>query len=91
MQAKCLCVGLLQPIVQELTNLQDPLTCLSALSLLKEQTEQVRDSNLQSQLAAFFLPHLEKLLAKADAVVKPMVMQASFRLCLLCDPLKCDT
>lgn len=68
--------GLLQPLVKELTNEQDPLTCLAALSLLKEQVEQARDSTLKSLLAHFFLPHLEQLLTKADSIVKPTAMQA---------------
>lgn len=68
--------GLLQPLVKELTNVQDPLTCLSALSLLKEQVEQASSSRLQSLLANFFLPHLEQLLRQADSIVKPMAMQA---------------
>ncbi len=68
--------GLLQPLVKELTNVQDPLTCLSALSLLKEQVEQTSSSRLQSLLANFFLPHLEQLLRQADSIVKPMAMQA---------------
>ncbi len=68
--------GLLQPLVKELTNVHDPLTCLSALSLLKEQVEQASSSRLQSLLANFFLPHLEQLLQHADSIVKPMAMQA---------------
>ena len=68
--------GLLQPLVKELTNVYDPLTCLSALSLLKEQVEQASSSRLQSLLASFFLPHLEQLLRQADSIVKPMAMQA---------------
>lgn len=68
--------GLLQPLVKELTNEQDPLTCLAALSLLKEQVEQDRDSKLKSLLAHFFLPHLEQLLTRADSIVKPTAMQA---------------
>ncbi|KAL0018991.1 hypothetical protein WJX79_000081 [Trebouxia sp. C0005] len=69
--------GLLQPLVKELTNVQDPLTCLSALSLLKEQVEQASSSRLQSLLANFFLPHLEQLLRQADSIVKPMAMQVA--------------
>lgn len=68
--------GLLQPLVKELTNEQDPLTCLAALSLLKEQVEQAQDSTLKSLLAHFFLPHLEQLLTQADSIVKPTAMQA---------------
>ena len=79
--------GLLQPLVKELTNVQDPLTCLSALSLLKEQVEQASSSRLQSLLANFFLPHLEQLLRQADSIVKPMAMQA--RICIRLTCLEC--
>ena len=68
--------GLLQPLLKELTNKQDPLTCLAALSLLKEQMEQASSTTLQVLLAGFFLPHLEQLLAQADSIVKPTAMQA---------------
>ena len=61
--------------MQEITNEQDPLTCLAALSLLKEQVEQASSGKLQSLLADFFLPHLEQLLTRADSLVKPMAMQ----------------
>ena len=73
----CCFVGLLQPLVKELTNVQDPLTCLSALSLLKEQVDQASSTRLQALLAHFFLPHLKKLLSHADSLVKPLAMQAS--------------
>lgn len=69
--------GLLRPLVQEITNEQDPLTCLAALSLLKEQVEQASSGKLQSLLADFFLPHLEQLLTRADSLVKPMAMQVA--------------
>lgn len=69
--------GLLKPLVKELTNVEDPLTCLSALSLLKEQVEQASSSSLQALLASFFLPHLEQLLSHAGSMLKPTAMQAS--------------
>lgn len=72
--------GLLQPLVRELTDQGDPLSCLAALSMLKEQLEGTNSAQLQSQLAAFFLPHLEQLLQHADAIVKPLAMQVR---CLL--------
>ena len=68
--------GLLQPLVKELTNEQDPLTCLAALSLLKEQIEQAGNTTLKLLLAEFFLPHLEQLLTRADRIIKPTAMQA---------------
>lgn len=69
-------LGLLRPLVKELTDQDDPLSCLAALSMLKEQLEVTNSQELQSQLAAFFLPHLEKLLQTADSIVKPLAMQA---------------
>lgn len=68
--------GLLQPLLKELTNEQDPLTCLAALSLLKEQIEQASNTTLKLLLAEFFLPHLEQLLTQADNIIKPSAMQA---------------
>lgn len=66
--------------MKELTDQNDPLSCLAALSMLKEQLEGTDSVELGSQLAAFFLPHLEQLLQHADAIVKPLAMQAR---CLL--------
>lgn len=74
--ASAMHAGLLQPLLKELTNEQDPLTCLAALSLLKEQVEQASNSTLKYLLADFFLPHLEQLLTRADSIVKPTAMQA---------------
>lgn len=76
--------GLLQPLLKELTNKQDPLTCLAALSLLKEQMEQASTTTLKVLLAGFFLPHLEQLLAQADSIVKPTAMQACPQLLASC-------
>ena len=74
--AYALSAGLLQPLVKELTNEQDPLTCLAALSLLKEQIQQASNTTLKLLLAEFFLPHLEQLLTRADSIIKPTAMQA---------------
>ena len=75
-KAVSMSAGLLQPLLKELTNEQDPLTCLAALSLLKEQTEQTSNTTLKLLLAEFFLPHLEQLLTRADSIIKPTAMQA---------------
>ena len=68
--------GLLQPLLKELSNERDPLTCLAALSLLKEQIGQASNTTLKLLLAEFFLPHLEQLLTRADSLIKPTAMQA---------------
>ena len=69
--------GLLQPLVKELTDQHDPLSCLAALSMLKKHLESISNHVLKSNLATFFLPQLESLLPSADSSIKPMLMQVS--------------
>ena len=63
--------------MKELTDQRDPLSCLAALSMLKEHLESISSQILKSNLATFFLAQLESLLPVADSSIKPLLMQVS--------------